>query len=392
MMEENLMKQNKVMYCVIFVFMVVTAPLFADYDGLSVSTEYPSLNVSSSDMITFDLNVKNYNLAPQRVNLSLTGLPSGWEYQFVGGGGLVNAVFAEPDSTSRVQLWVIPKRSEKEAVYDFSVHATGDDGHSFTLPLTVTMGKELPQRLALEAELPEIIGDPDSDFTFNVTLRNNSAAETLIDLYADVPQGFSASFKEQYGSKKLNTLSLDAGSSEVVQVTVSPSYGVTEGTYQITIAARSSKAEALVPVTLKVQGQAKLNLSGQGGLLSASAVAGKEKVLDLEIENTGNAEAENIELSSYTPSNWTVSYEPSEISSLKAGETVTVKAVVTPSSEALTGDYSLTLNAKSDNAGSASEKFRVTIRTSSLWGVVSLVIIAAAAVLLVLAVKKFGRR
>jgi hypothetical protein len=58
----------------------------------------------------------------------------------------------------------------------------------------------------LDTELPIIKGDPKSDFTFNVTLRNNSASETLIDLYATVPQGFYASFKEQYGSKTINTL------------------------------------------------------------------------------------------------------------------------------------------------------------------------------------------
>lgn len=386
------MKRNNVIFSVFLVFMVVMMPLFASYDGLSVSTDYPSLNVSSNDMITFDLKVKNYNLAPQRVNLSLSGLPIGWEYQFVGGGGLVNAVFAEPESTTSVQLWVIPEQTNKEATHDFSVHAIGDDNNSFTLPLTITMGEKLPQRLALDAELPTIKGDPVSDFAFNVTLRNNSAAETLIDLYADVPQGFSASFKEQYGSKTLNTLSLNAGSSKTIQVTVSPAYGVTEGSYPITVTARSSAAEASVPITLEVQGQAKLSLSGQGGLLSASAVAGKEKVLDLELENPGSAEAKNIKLSSYTPSNWTVSYEPSEVESLPVGGKVTVKATVKPSSEALTGDYSLTLNAKSDNAGNTSEKFRITVRTSSLWGIVSLGIIAAAAVLLVLAVKKFGRR
>ena len=36
--------------------------------------------------------------------------------------------------------------------------------------------------------------------------------------------------------------------------------------------------------------------------------------------------------------------------------------------------------------------YRITVRTSSLWGIVSVVIIAAAAVLLAFAVKKFGRR
>ena len=386
------MKRN---VCIISLFLMVflaMLPLFAAYEGLSVSTNYPSLNVSSTDMITFDLKIKNYNLAPQRVNLSLTGLPKGWEYQFVGGGGLVSAVFAEPDDTSNVQLWVIPSTTEKEATYDFSIHAVGENGASFILPLTITMGEKLPQRLALDTELPTIKGDPSSNFTFNVALRNNSASETLIDLYADVPKGFSASFKEQYGSKTLNTVSLGAGSSKTIQVTAIPSQGVSEGSYPIKITATSSAAEASIPITLEVLGQARLSLAGQGGLLSASAVAGNEKVLDLELENTGTAAAKHIELSSYTPSNWTVTFNPSIVENLEAGEKTVVKATVKPSSEALTGDYSLTLKANSDNAGNISEQFRITVKTSSLWGIISVIIIAAAAVLLVFAVKKFGRR
>lgn len=374
------------------VFLVMVTPLFASYDGLSVATSYPSLNVSSTDMITFDLNVKNFNLAPQRVDLSLSGLPSGWEYQFVGGGGLVNAVFAEPDATANVQLWVIPSKVSKEEVYNFTVNAKGEDGTSFSLPLTVTMGKQLPQRLALNTELPTIKGDPSSSFTFNVSLRNNSASETLIDLYTDVPQGFSASFKEQYGSSTINTLSMGAGLSKAIQVTVILPEGVSEGTYPVTVTAKSSGAEASVPITLDVQGQAKISLSGKDGLLSSSAVAGKEKVLDLELKNSGSATAKHVELSSFTPSNWTVTYSPSVVEEIAAGATETVKATVKPSSEALTGDYSLTLNAKSTNAGNVSAQYRITVHTSSLWGIVSIVIIAAAAVLLVFAVRKFGRR
>jgi len=379
--------------CAILVLLAITSGfLSASYEGLSVATTYPSLNVSNTDMIVFDLKVKNYNLAPQRVDLSVEGLPQGWDYQFVGGGGLVNAVFAEPDNTASIQLWIIPSKITKEETYSFSVKANGEEGASFSLPLTVIMGRKLPQRLALDTELPTIKGSPDSNFTFNVTLHNNSASETLIDLYAEPPKGFSAKFNEQYGSSNLNTLSVGAGLSKTLQVTVTPSQGVSEGTYPITISAKSSETSASVQLNLEVQGQARLSLSGEGGLLSGSAVAGKEKVIDLELKNSGTADAKDIKLSSSTPSNWTATFNPANVADLPAGKTVTVKATVKSSSDALTGDYNLTLKANSENSGNISEQYRITVHTSSLWGVVSIIIIAAAAVLLVFAVKKFGRR
>ncbi|MFA6775382.1 MAG: NEW3 domain-containing protein [Sphaerochaetaceae bacterium] len=366
--------------------------LFADYQGLSVSTTYPSLNVSDTSMITFNLTVRNYNLAPQRVNLSVEGLPEGWDYQFVGGDALVDAVFADPQQSASIQLWVIPNGAAKGSTYSFNVVAKGDDGVSYSLPLTVSLGKKLPQRLALSTELPSIKGSPDSDFSFQVELRNNSATETLIDLYAKLPEGFSAKFSQQYGSGNVNTLSVKPGASETIKVTITPSQGVKEGTYPVTVTAKSSEASAFVTENLEVQGQARLSLTGKGGLLSGSAVAGKDKVFDLELKNSGTADAKGIKLSSSTPSNWNVTFNPSSVEDLAAGDTATVKATIRPSSEALTGDYSLALSASSENSGNISEQYRITVKTSSMWGIISVIIIAAAALLLVFAVKKFGRR
>jgi uncharacterized membrane protein len=110
------------------------------------------------------------------------------------------------------------------------------------------------------------------------------------------------------------------------------------------------------------------------------------------LKNSGTADAKGIKLSSSTPSNWNVTFNPSSVEDLAAGDTATVKATIRPSSEALTGDYSLALSASSENSGNISEQYRITVKTSSMWGIISVIIIAAAALLLVFAVKKFGRR
>jgi uncharacterized membrane protein len=127
-------------------------------------------------------------------------------------------------------------------------------------------------------------------------------------------------------------------------------------------------------------------------LLSGTAVAGKDKVFGpgAEEQRYGGRVGHQAEL--FDAVHWNVTFNPSSVESLAAGDTTTVKATIRPSSEALTGDYSLTLSASSENSGNISEQYRITVRTSSLWGIVSVIIIAAAAVLLVFAVKKFGRR
>jgi uncharacterized membrane protein len=341
-------------------------------------------------MITFDLKVRNYGLSPQRVDLSVTRKPEGWAHVFVGGGGVVEAVFAEPEEAADVQLWLEPPADIEAGSYTILVRASGE-GSSYTLPLTVKTGQNVPQRLSLDPELPSVRGTPDSDFTYKVSLKNNSASEVMVNLDARAPKGFQVTFTQQYGDKELSTLPLDAGASKDIKVKIAPPQGVSEGTYEAQIMANTESAKAAAKLSMEVEGQPELAITGPGGRLSGSAVAGQEKTFTLTVENTGTAPAKNVEFRSRSPRNWNVEFEPTEVSEIPAGETQEVKATVTPSSEAITGDYNVTFRAKSD-MGNTSEKFRVTVRTSTLWGIVAVLIIAAAAVVLVFAVRRFGRR
>ena len=68
-----------------------------------------------------------------------------------------------------------------------------------------------------------------------------------------------------------------------------------------------------------------------------------------------------------------------------------VTAHVTPSDQALTGDYVVTMNAGC-SAVSDSADFRVTVETSMLWGVVAVAVIAALLAGIGYVFRKYGRR
>ncbi len=62
-----------------------------------------------------------------------------------------------------------------------------------------------------------------------------------------------------------------------------------------------------------------------------------------------------------------------------------------PSPRAIAGDYMVTITA-SASEGSASADFRITVLTRTLWGIVGVVLIAAALVVVGQAVSRYGRR
>jgi uncharacterized membrane protein len=65
---------------------------------------------------------------------------------------------------------------------------------------------------------------------------------------------------------------------------------------------------------------------------------------------------------------------------------------IKPADKAIAGDYMVTITAKPEKESSKSVDFRITVRTSTLWGVVGVALIAVAVGVVAIAVLRFGRR
>ena len=140
-----------------------------------------------------------------------------------------------------------------------------------------------------------------------------------------------------------------------------------------------------------ITGTYALDLSTPSGLLSFEASANAQTDVTLRVSNTGNVDLQNITLSSSAPEGWTVEFSQSSIDVLEAGASQEVTAYVTPSGDAMSGDYVMTLDVSSSEASDSTE-FRVTVKTQTVWGVVGILLIAAVAVGLGMVFRKYGRR
>src|ERR1700734_2364984 len=119
---------------------------------------------------------------------------------------------------------------------------------------------------------------------------------------------------------------------------------------------------------MDITGQPKLDITGRDGLLSTSATAGKEKSIPIIISNTGTAPADQVELSGSAPSGWKVTFEPKTIERIAPNDNKEVQALITPTEKAIAGDYVTTVRAAA-RGESASSTFRVTVTTSTMWGI-----------------------
>ena len=358
--------------------------------GLYLMTDYPAVTVRPGTTSTIPLRLQNYGLAPERYQLSVSGVPSGWTATILGGGQPVAAAMPAPDNSVPLQLRLDVPASSKLDEQTLTVKADGQ-GNQASLPIAVALAKELPAKLSVTSQLPSLRGSPKSNFEYTLTIKNDSGRNLTVSFAAQAPDNFETSFTEAYGSQELSSVPIDAGQSKDIKLKVRPPSTLDAGHFPVAVTVNAEDASAKVDLALDVVGQPQLRLAGRDGLLSARAVAAQQSSIPIVVTNSGTAPAENVTLSASAPTGWKVSFEPSSIDRLVPGKDAEVQALVTPSDKSLAGDYMVTVRANS-RGESASSQFRTTVSTSTLWGMVGAGVIGVALLLMLGAVARFGRR
>jgi len=358
--------------------------------GMFLLTDYPAVTVRPGTTSSVSVRLQNSALPPERMALSLTGVPTGWTATVLGGGQPVAAAMAGTNSSVSLQVRLDVPANAPMGTQTITIAANGDT-NKLSLPIAVTLAKDLPAKLTLEPELPSLRGTSKSNFEFQIKVKNDSGRNLVISLGAQAPANYETSFTEQYGSQELSSLPVEAGQTKTVKLKVKPPSTVGAGRYPMTVRASAEDTTAEASVALEIVGQPRLTLTGRDGLLSGRAEAGRETSIPVVITNTGTAAADEIELTSSAPSGWKITFEPKTVDRIAPGANKEVQALVTPPEKAIAGDYAPTFNvtARGENT---STQFRIAVATSTMWGIVGAGIIAIALLIMVGAVARFGRR
>jgi uncharacterized membrane protein len=362
-----------------------------DVKGLFLIADYPAISVQAGTTTTVPLKLQNLGLAPERYTLSLSGVPAGWTATLLGGGQPVAAAMPATDGTTSLDLRIdVPANASASGAQTITVSAQGQ-GNNVSLPVAITLAKELPAKLKVDTALPALRGTSKSSFEYQLTIKNDAGRNLLVSLAAQAPNNFETSFTEAYGTQELSSVSVEAGKSKDVKLKVRPPSTVDAGKFPVSVTVSAEGATAKTDVSLDIVGQPRLTLSGRDGLVSARAEAGKQASVPIVITNTGSAPADAVELSSTAPTGWKVEFNPKTVEKIEPNKDAEVTALITPTEKSLAGDYMSTLRASS-RGETASTQFRVTVTTSTLWGIVGAGIIGIALLLMVGAVARFGRR
>lgn len=359
--------------------------------AVQITTPFPAVSVEAGKTVTFNIDVTTG--ARQRVGLEIIEVPPNWQATLRGGGFVVNGVTAGPSSTEdpppELQLEVrIPPDAQK-ADYRVVVRATAGTATE-TLVLDIKVAEVAAGAVTLTPEFPSLRGAADQPFRFNFTLTNNTPETSTFDLNATGPEGWTVSARPS-GQTQASTVRVEGGQNTQVEVEADPPDDATAGTYEVTVTAQSGTTTAQETVTAEITGNVNLTLTTPNERLNATAVAGRTTELDIVVNNDGTSPVENVELTSTPPGGWTVTFSPTTIERIDAKSSGRATARITPSGDAVAGDYVLTLNAAAGGP-SDSVEIRTTVRTSRIWGFVGILVIAAALYVLLRVFRQYGRR
>ncbi len=361
-----------------------------DVKGLFLMSDFPAVTVRPGETSSVSLRLQNYDLPPQRLVLSVSGVPTGWTATLMGGGQPVAAAMPGTNSSVTLELRLDVPKDAAIGTQTLTVSAAGDQS-KVDLPVAVTLAKDLPAKLTLTPQLPQLRGTSKSSFEYQLNIKNDSGKKLVVSLSAQAPQNFDTTFTEQYGSQELNAVPVDAGQTKDVKLKVTPPNTAGAGDYKVTARVAAEDTSVTSDLGLTITGQPRLDVSGREGLVSTRASAGKETSVPVVITNTGTAPAEDIQLSGSAPSGWKVEFDPKTVDRIAPNDNKEVQALITPTEKAIAGDYVTTVRAAA-RGESASTTFRVTVTTSTMWGIAGVGIIGIALLVMVGAVARFGRR
>jgi uncharacterized membrane protein len=187
-------------------------------------------------------------------------------------------------------------------------------------------------------------------------------------------------------------VTIDAGGEAGIKVTATPPESADQGSYPIDVAVVGANGgKGAIELEAQVTGTPELALGTADERLDVSGSADHEKRIPMIVANTGSAPLEAVKMAGTAPTDWEISFDPEQIDAVQPGETAQVTAIVKPSSDAVAGDYSLTVRSSAGSL-SSSVDLRYSLGGSRTLGVVAIAVIVAALAALGVVFVKFGRR
>jgi uncharacterized membrane protein len=355
--------------------------------ALTVSTLFPSIAVDPGGEATFPLTVQSPQ--PERVDLAVTQQPDGFRSTIRGNGSIVGSVTTGSEVAPELELRVAVPETATPGTYQVVVDATAASGAA-QLTVDLIVSDTSGGSVSMTTDFPALKGDSSKTFQFNLRLSNDTSQEQTFALSGVGPDGWTVDVVPT-GQDQAATAVVASGARQNIRVTVDPPQFADAGQYPITVTADAGSYKAETPLLVELTGSYAMTFTAPDGRLNTTATAGNGTTFPVVVTNTGTAPLIGLTLSGTAPTGWKVEFDSTTIAEVPVGGQATANAIITPSGNAVAGDYVVTLTARNEQVNQ-SMQVRTTVETSSTFGYIAIGLIVLVLVGLFLVFRRYGRR
>jgi len=363
---------------------------------------FQDLTVGQGQEATMDTEVVNRTKEPVEVNLSIEGIPSGWDVNFNSrypSFPVRSVMVAGGDQTSNksTTLELKAKVPENAKPGSYSIKITAKDGKGTTqyvetVNYRVSSKKVETGGLKLTSQYPVLSTGSGQTLKFTVDLKNETNKPLTTALSAQAPPGWTLRFKPQFGDQQISSIQLKENGSETLSVEIDTPVKADAKEQPITVTARAGAFEASATIKVSLKGTQDLKMGSLGGTLNTSVTAGTKSAQDFVVGNAGTAPIRNLSFVTKKPSDkWSVEFKPDKIDVIEPGQVREIKMEVLAPDRTIAGDYLLTITANSPEV-TKSVEFRVTVSTPTIWGWIGFGIVGLVVLGLAIVFFRLGRR
>ena len=357
--------------------------------ALKLSTSTLGLIASPGDKEAIPFTVGDIGEDAEAVDFVITK-PEDWTVAVMDQTTEVTKAYVQPGQSLTLQLELtVPLTAPVNAEYNVSLTAIGTTNSSLSFSIKVQRPAAGIDVTAVPPFLDVYAG---SQARFKLELSNIGGYDELLNLTVDgLPQGLTARF-EDASKQEITKLFVEAGQSSEPYVVVSLPKGATLGAQNFTVSATSTDASGKADLTLNVLGLYEITVTNENFYISLNVGGGG--TFTLTLLNNGTQDIQNVKavVTGTTPTGFTVSADPSSLSSLGAGEEASIAFTVQTQSDVNAGNYYLDFNVLSDQTQAESFTLQVGVAQETSWIIYAVVLIIVAMIGLFMVYRRFGRR
>ncbi len=367
---------------------LILLQFFADCkagEGLRLYTPYTEISIAPGESADYTIDVKNTGSSVKNVDVYLSGLPKDWGSTLKAGGYIIKQISVLPGEKKTLSLRVEVPTKVNKGNHLFKVVAKNYD----VLPLIINVSEQGTFKTEFTSDQVNMQGNSKSKFNFTTKLKNQTGEKQVYALQASPPRGWDVIFKPNH--QQATAVEIEPNSVSTISIEIKPPYNIEAGTYKIPVQASNRLTSAGLDLEVVVTGTFEMELTTPTGLLSSKLTAGSEKRIELLLKNTGSSELKEIRFRSSHPKNWDVTFKPDTVRQLEAGGKAQVFVTVKADDKAIPGDYVTSITAQTTEVSSTAS-FRISVKTSLLWGWLGIFIVLAIIAIIYLLFRKYGRR